>query len=107
MSPNAFKSSIIWFDGIAFGAQNKLKMAQYVYILRSSSSNIFYVGETSDVEQRLIHHNASDSSFSSKHIPWELVWFTEGSDRSEVLVLKKKLKKLLGIRKQEFIKKHS
>jgi putative endonuclease len=45
----------------------------YIYILYSESSDIYYVGYTTDIERRLMEHNEiSEHSFTSKHRPWQL-----------------------------------
>ncbi|MFM2387862.1 MAG: hypothetical protein RL660_2619, partial [Bacteroidota bacterium] len=78
-------------------------MGHYVYILQSVEKGIYYVGETSNIDQRLEFHNSGQSSFTRKYLPWELVWLKEVADRKEALILEKKLKRLSGIRKKEFI----
>jgi putative endonuclease len=82
-------------------------MGHYVYILQSVEKGIYYVGETSNIDQRLEFHNSGQSSFTRKYLPWELVWLKEVADRKEALILEKKLKRLSGIRKKEFIARHS
>jgi putative endonuclease len=45
----------------------------FIYILHSTSADIYYVGHTGDVKQRLKQHNElAESSFTSKHRPWVL-----------------------------------
>ena len=45
----------------------------FVYILYSPSSDLYYVGESGDVDVRLIFHNKlNPGSFTSKHRPWQL-----------------------------------
>ena len=45
----------------------------YIYILKSISSNIYYVGYTSNYQKRLDEHNTTDlNTFTSKHRPWKL-----------------------------------
>jgi putative endonuclease len=45
----------------------------YIYILKSLSSNIYYVGYTSNYQKRFVEHNTSDlNTFTSKHRPWKL-----------------------------------
>ncbi|MEN8253335.1 MAG: GIY-YIG nuclease family protein [Patescibacteria group bacterium] len=47
----------------------------YTYILFSKSSNIFYYGSTSDLENRFQQHNNSVSKSTKGHAPWILVWY--------------------------------
>lgn len=47
----------------------------YVYILRSSKSNILYYGYTEDLKKRFNEHNSSKSKFTKGHVPWKLVFY--------------------------------
>ena len=73
----------------------------------SQSTDVYYVGATNDVYKRLERHNSGLENFSKKHIPWELVWFTEKPNKSEAFKLEKKLKNLSKERKIKFIEKYS
>ncbi len=55
----------------------KLQMIQmyYVYILKSSKSEILYYGYTSDLRTRLNQHNSGQTKFTKGHIPWVLAWY--------------------------------
>jgi len=49
----------------------------FVYVIRSEKDGRFYVGLTSDVEQRVIQHNKG-MTFSTKGFrPWKLFFFEE------------------------------
>ena len=78
-----------------------------VYILYSKTIDLFYKGQTSDIEDRLKRHNHGTEKATSGGIPWELVWSTTKSTRSEALKLEKKLKNLSRERTIQFIKKYS
>lgn len=48
----------------------------YVYLLKSiSNPSKTYVGYTTDLKERLDHHNTGGSSFTSEFRPWKLVAF--------------------------------
>ena len=48
----------------------------YVYLLESETfDGQRYVGMTSDVDRRLLDHNAGKSSHTSKYMPWRLVTY--------------------------------
>ena len=64
----------------------------YVYILFSPSTGKYYVGQTDDLENRLVRHNRGYEKSTSKYVPWVLVWQTTKSSRGEALVLELKLK---------------
>ena len=66
----------------------------YLYILYSESSDIYYVGQTDDIDLRLKHHNFSDQlTFTSKHRPWELKTLFTVESRSVAMTLEKFIKK--------------
>lgn len=46
----------------------------YVYILKSLSSGVYYVGMAKDIQVRLKEHNAGKSKFTKGHLPFELVY---------------------------------
>jgi putative endonuclease len=70
-------------------------MQFFIYILYSNSSDIYYVGYTSDFEKRLIQHNTSENStFTSKHRPWlPMAVFYCGTEESEAMKIEKFIKK--------------
>jgi putative endonuclease len=70
-------------------------MKFYIYILYSTSSNIYYVGYTHDFEQRFIQHNTSDqNTFTSKHRPWQLkAVYYAGTIEAEAMKIEKFIKK--------------
>lgn len=47
----------------------------YVYVLRSTVNEKFYVGCTSDLRTRLPRHNQGDSEYTRKYMPWKLVYY--------------------------------
>jgi putative endonuclease len=49
----------------------------YTYILYSSSLDKYYVGYTHDLTLRLERHNSGWGKFSSRGIPWILVYKEE------------------------------
>ncbi len=66
----------------------------FIYILYSLKSDIYYVGHTGDVEQRIKQHNEiAEDSFTSKHRPWVLkAVFSCGEDRSFAMRIEKFIK---------------
>lgn len=55
--------------------------------------NKYYVGSTQNVENRLSEHNGGESNFTSKGIPWILIWSAKLQTRIEALQLENKIKK--------------
>ena len=68
-------------------------MTFYVYILYSDKLNKYYTGQTNDLEDRIHRHNSGSEKHTSKEMPWELLWSSEVSSRSEAMKLEKQIKK--------------
>jgi putative endonuclease len=81
-------------------------MAYFVYILQSQTNFSFYKGSTDNLERRLEEHNAGKVSYSSKFKPWNLVWYTIKNNRSQAVILEKKLKNLSVEKIKGFIQKY-
>lgn len=78
----------------------------YVYIIYSEKLKKRYIGYSTDLRQRLQYHNDGRSPFTSKGVPWKLVYYEafmyETDARREELFLKtgqgrERLKRLLQI----------
>ena len=55
----------------------------YNYILFSEKLNIYYVGSTGNLEDRLKRHNTGRSKFTKRGIPWKLVYQKQYLTKSE------------------------
>ena len=78
----------------------------FVYIIYSSSHNIYYIGQTNDLDDRMIRHNSNRSKFTKGKGPWELISSIKLTSRSEVLKLETKLKKIKNSKKaREYLHK--
>ena len=77
-----------------------------VYILYSTKLDQLYKGQTSNLYNRLIHHNKGYEKFTSKDIPWKLHWYTEKEHRSQAINLESKLKNMGRKQTINFIIKH-
>ena len=82
-------------------------MNYFVYILFSESIQKFYIGQTQNIEKRLLRHNACSEKYTSKGVPWELVWCTSKESRSDAIILERKLKNLKQSRLIRFMKKYA
>ncbi|MDD4178477.1 MAG: GIY-YIG nuclease family protein [Candidatus Margulisbacteria bacterium] len=80
-----------------------------VYVLSSLAAKKSYVGMTDDIDRRLNEHNAGKSSYTSRHMPWKLVYKEEyvsimdARKREEYLKStsgRRILKKIFGILEQ-------
>ena len=81
-------------------------MKYYVYILESEKTGTYYKGITYNLENRLIEHNAGEMKSTKAYRPWRLIGYLEKPNKSEALILEKKLKHLSRKRLEEFIEKY-
>ncbi|WP_167606240.1 GIY-YIG nuclease family protein [Maribellus sediminis] len=68
-------------------------MKYFVYILQSEKDSSFYIGYTSDLDQRLQKHNSGSTRYSSRKRPWKLVYVEDFLDKSEAIRRERFLKK--------------
>ena len=78
-------------------------MPVYLYVLESVSSKLFYVGMTTNLENRLLEHNSGKSKFTKGHLPWKIVYYEQVNDFKEGRIREKYLKSNAG---KSFLKKH-
>jgi putative endonuclease len=78
----------------------------YTYILYSEQYDMYYIGQTQNVEERFDRHNTGKVISTSKHRPWKLLLSIEKPTRSAAMELEKKLKNLSKERKAAFIEKY-
>ncbi len=81
-------------------------MKYYVYIQYSHSLVRFYVGQTNDLQNRLVEHKNGESQFTSTGTPWTLLWSTTKASFRAAESLEEKLKNLSRARKIKFIYKY-
>ena len=60
-------------------------MAFYVYLLTSVETGGYYVGQTSDLSERLKRHNALLNKYTRKICPCVLLYYISVSTRSEAV----------------------
>ena len=65
----------------------------FTYLLYSVKLGKYYVGSTQDVNSRLNYHNNGNVKFTSRGIPWILVWSQQCMTRAEAVQLENKIKK--------------
>ncbi len=73
-----------------------------VYILYSKKADRYYIGQTSELENRLRRHNRGGSSYTKSGTPWKLVYREKFETRSEAMKREKKLKNAKNL---EYIKR--
>ena len=71
-------------------------MTHFVYVIYSVSADKYYIGETSDVNERIKQHNSGfyESSFSKQASDWEIYWMLECKSRSQALKIEQHIKKM-------------
>jgi putative endonuclease len=60
-------------------------MPYFVYILKSLSSGRSYVGNTNNLQNRLLRHNNNESKATKGKGPWKLVYQEEFESRSKAV----------------------
>ncbi len=68
-------------------------MGHFVYIIYSETKDVYYKGETTEVNKRLEQHNNNLSKYTSGKGPWKLVFIEEFQTRTEALIKEKMLKR--------------
>jgi putative endonuclease len=63
----------------------------FVYILKSDLG-YFYIGQTSNLEDRMRRHNSDRSTYTKQKGTWHLIAKAYVTSRSDALQLEKKLK---------------
>ena len=83
-------------DKFYVGVSNDVyKRPQAVRSLQLRNSvNIFFLGATNDLDDRLRRHNSGLENYTQKHKPWTLFWFTKKPNKSEAFKLEQKLRNL-------------
>jgi putative endonuclease len=74
----------------------------YVYVLKSISSGRLYKGFCSNLERRLLEHNAGKTKSIKAFAPWKIVYFEEFNSLDEAISRERYLKTSAGRR---FLKK--
>ena len=65
----------------------------HTYIIYSESIDKFYVGYTHNLTLRLERHNNGWGKYSSRGVPWNLVYSEEFSSKSEAIKRENEIKK--------------
>ena len=63
-----------------------------VYILFSSTKNKFYIGYTSELEERIIRHNQKSKGFTGNTNDWKIFYTENYTTKSEALLREKQIK---------------
>jgi len=63
-----------------------------VYIIYSEKHNLYYIGHTNNLDDRLRRHNSNRNKFTRNKGPWKLVSSAKCDTKSEAYKLELKLK---------------
>ena len=66
----------------------------FVYIIQSEKDQSYYVGQTEDVEKRVIRHNAGREKYTGSRIPWKLAHVESFQTRIEAIRREREIKRM-------------
>ena len=69
-------------------------MNYFVYILISKSTHRFYIGQTTDLDERLAYHNGNRVKSTKNRGPWVFLFTTQVNSLKNAIALERKLKNL-------------
>ena len=81
-------------------------MKYYFYILRSQANAEFYLGQTANLEERIIRHNHKRSKYTRSGVPWILVYYEVFLSRKDAINRERFLKSPQGWQTLQQIKQH-
>ncbi|PIR73850.1 MAG: endonuclease [Candidatus Moranbacteria bacterium CG10_big_fil_rev_8_21_14_0_10_35_21] len=68
----------------------------FVYIIKSEKSGKYYIGVTSNLIQRLRHHNSGANKSTKNRGPWLLVFQENFNDKKSAWLREKQIKSYNG-----------
>ena len=63
----------------------------FTYVIKNIEGKI-YIGQTTDIERRLVEHNEEGNGYTSKFRPWELIVLESYLSRKESMARERYLK---------------
>ena len=67
-------------------------MQYFVYILQSDVDHSYYIGYSSNPDNRLKDHNMGRSRYTRKKIPWRIVYIEQYDNKSDAIKRERFLK---------------
>ena len=64
----------------------------YVYIIKSEKTRKYYVGSTNNLNKRIEEHNTGKSKYTSRGIPWDLIYYEIYLTRTLAMKKEKEIK---------------
>lgn len=71
----------------------------YLYILKSAKYPKTYVGISGNIDKRLIEHNNNESTFTSKYVPWEVIYTERFESKKDAFKRERYFKSAAGRKK--------
>ncbi|MCK5028436.1 MAG: GIY-YIG nuclease family protein [Bacteroidales bacterium] len=66
----------------------------FVYILYSNKRDRYYIGYTSEIENRVAKHNVGSTTSTKSGIPWVLVYKEEFESKTDAIKREKEIKRM-------------
>ena len=94
----AQNNAVLWARGVAViptqsGRGEGRRKMYWIYILKSSKDNNYYVCQTNNIRLRLDRHNSGQVKSTKRRLQFELIFKKEFNTRSEVIKIEKRLKR--------------
>jgi putative endonuclease len=67
-----------------------------VYIIKSTVTGRYYIGQTNDLNDRIRRHNSGYELSTKKGVPWRLIHNEEFTTRTEAMKRERKIKSYKG-----------
>ena len=64
----------------------------YVYLIYSERNDMYYLGQTNNLEDRIKRHNQNRCRFTKNRGLWNLIGYKMCKSRSEAVLLERRLK---------------
>jgi len=64
----------------------------YTYILKSLKNNKYYIGSTSNLNERLSYHNLGKVKSTKLHRPWAIYYFEEIKNERDAILREREIK---------------
>ena len=82
-------------------------MTYFVYILQSEAADKFYIGQTSEIQERLIRHNEGEADkFTLRYRPWSVFHTISCSSRKQARMVEAHLKRMKSKKYLRNLKEH-
>ena len=78
----------------------------YVYVIYSKKLNKRYIGRTDNLRSRIKRHNSGNSDFTSRGIPWKLIYYEAFIIKKDAIMEESFLKTGKGRERLKFLLKN-